>query len=214
MLNNVFEEYANRKNLDIKNCFLPKNKLCFFINCNQTLKWHLVEVFWKQISGHPSYFVINLKSPKYNSFKETYGNNFNLLYTKNSYWDEIEEDLRYFLINDFKINFNYVINEKYQAKIISWFFFVHSIGNINESLNKDLVNILNINNFDNFLKFKEYEFYVDQKLLYLKKNHKLFYSYYEIYFEQEYLDCYWYNSYYFLKQFFVESKLKAQVYTT
>jgi len=72
----------------------------------------------------------------------------------------------------------------------------------------------NINNFDNFLKFKEYEFYVDQKLLYLKKNHKLFYSYYEIYFEQEYLDCYWYNSYYFLKQFFVESKLKAQVYTT
>jgi hypothetical protein len=49
--------------------------------------------------------------------------------------------------------------------------------------------------------------------LYLKKNHKVFYNYYEIYFEQEYVDFYWYDSYYFLKEFFIESKLKTQVYT-
>lgn len=214
MLNHVFEEYVSRKNIDVKNCFLPRNKTCFFINCNQSLTWHLVEIYWKQITGHPSYFIINLKSSKYNSFKENYGNNFNLLHTKNSHWDEVEENLRYFLINDFKLNFNYLINEKHQAKIVSWFLFVNSIGSINQSLNKDLIDVLSIKDFNNFYKFKEYEFYIDQKLLYLKKNHKIFYSYYEIYFEQEYVDFYWYDSYYFLREFFLESKLKAQVYLT
>jgi hypothetical protein len=213
MINHVFEEYVQRKKIDVKNCFLPKNKTCFFVNCNQTLNWHLVEISWKQITGHPSYFVIILKSSRNNSFKETYGNNFNNLYMKNSYWDEIEENLKYFLINDFKLNFNYIISEKYQAKIISWFFFVNSIGSINKLVNKDLANVLSVKNLDNFHKFKEYEFYIDQKLLYLKKNHKVFYNYYEIYFEQEYVDFYWYDSYYFLKEFFIESKLKTQVYT-
>jgi hypothetical protein len=214
MINHVFEDFAKRKNIDAKNCFLPNKKLTFFVNCNQKSTWHLVEIFWKLITGHPSYFVVNLKSSKFNSFKESYGNNFHLLHTRNSYWDEIEVDLKYFLVNDFYLNYNYLINQNYQAKIVSWLLFCNSIGEVHESIDKDLKNVLNNNSFNNFFKFKDYEYEVDQKLLFLKKTHKIFYNYYEIYFEQELLDNYWYNSYHFLSDFYFDSKLKAQVYTT
>ena len=67
MINHVFEDFAKRKKIDAKNCFLPNKKLTFFVNCNQKSTWHLVEIFWKLITGHPSYFVVNLKSSKFNS---------------------------------------------------------------------------------------------------------------------------------------------------
>lgn len=213
MLNPVFDEFVVRKNIDVKNSFLPKNKTCFFINCNQKLNWHLVEVSWKTITGHPSYFVIHIKSSKNNSFKNSFGNNFNLEYSKQAYWDEIESEIKFSIVNGFNLNFSCLINQKFQAKVVSWLFFVNSLGDLNEKIDLELKNVLSFKNLDNFYKFKEYEYEIDKNLLYLKKKHKIFYNYYEVYFEQEYLDFYWYDSYYFLSELFFQSKLKSRIYT-
>ena len=107
-----------------------------------------------------------------------------------------------------------MISEKYQAKIISWIFFSNTIKSVNEKIDCELKNIFKYKNLDNFLKFKEYEYEIDKMLLYLKNKHKVIYSYYEIYFEQEILDFYWYDSYKFLVDLFPENNLKAKVYTT
>ena len=214
MLNNPCDEYTKRKNIDVRNCFHPRKNSCFFVNCNKSLNWYLVEIYWKVTSAHPSNFVINLKLSKSNSFKESFGQNFYLETYKNTYWDNVEKELKLLLLDKIDINFNHLISEKYQAKIISWIFFSNTIKSVNEKIDCELKNIFKYKNLDNFLKFKEYEYEIDKMLLYLKNKHKVIYSYYEIYFEQEILDFYWYDSYKFLVDLFPENNLKAKVYTT
>jgi len=214
MLNNACDEYTKRKNIDVRNCFHPRKNSCFFVNCNKSSNWYLVEIYWKVTSSHPNNFVINLKLSKSNSFKESFGQNFYLETYKNTYWDNVEKELKLLLIEKIDINYNRLISEKYQAKIISWIFFSNAIKSVNEKIDSDLKNIFKHKNLDNFLKFKEYEYEIDKMLLYLKNKHKVIYSYYEIYFEQEILDFYWYDSYKFLVDLFPENNLKAKVYTT
>lgn len=213
MLNPAFDEFVKRKNIDVKSCFLPKHKNYFFINCNEKLNWHLVEVYWKSITGHPSHFVVNIRSSKYNSFKDSFGKNFVLQYSKNGYWDEIEDEIKFAIVNGFNLNYSYLINQKHQAKVISWLFFVNSIGDLSDRFDLELKNAFSFKNLDNFYKFKEYEYEIDKILLFLKRKHKIIHNYYEVYFEQEYLDFYWYDSYYFLSELFFQSKLKSRIYT-
>lgn len=214
MLNPIFDDYVLRKNIDTKECFIPKHKMCFFVNCNVTYKWKLVEIIWKNIVGHPSHFLISLKSLKSNSFKESFGQNFYLEYSKNAFWDEVEEELKFLLINNFDLNFNHLISEKFQAKIVSWIFFVNSIDLKNNKVDPELKKFAALQDIDNFFTYKEFEYEVDKILLYLKRKHKIFHNYYEIYFEQEFLDFYWYDSYYFLSGLFFQTKLKSKVYLT
>ena len=214
MLNNPCDEYTKRKNIDVRNCFYPRKNSCFFVNCNKSSNWYLVEIYWKPTSAHPSNFVINLKLSKSNSFKESFGQNFYLETYKNTYWDNVEKELKLLLVDKIDINFNHLISEKYQAKIISWIFFNNTIKSVNEKIDCELKNIFKHKNLDNFLKFKEYEYEIDKMLLYLKNKHKVIYNYYEVYFEQEILDFYWYDSYKFLVDLFPENNLKAKVYTT
>lgn len=214
MLNQILDEYVSRNNIDVKDCFLPKNKLFFFINSSKDFSWHVVEIYWKTIIGHPSYYVLNLKSSKLNSLQESYGSNFLINYTKNIYWDEIESEIKCCLINNFNLNFNTIISKKHEAKVVSWMFFSKCFAKLDKKIDSNLKNIFENKYFDNFYKFKEYEYEVDKMLLYLKKYHRVFYDYYEIYFEQELLDFYWYNSYHFLNELFFEYKIQTKVYTT
>ena len=94
----------------------------------------MVEIYWKLTSAHPSNFVINLKLSKSNSFKESFGQNFYLETYKNTYWDNVEKELKLLLLEKIDINSNYLISEKYQAKIVSWIFFNNSIKSVNEKI--------------------------------------------------------------------------------
>ena len=214
MLNQIFDEFVLRNKIIVQDCFLPKNKTMFFVNSLKDNTWNLVEIYWKHVGGHPNYYVLNLKTSKDNSFQDSYGVNFSNIYTKNVYWDEVELEIKSCFKNFFSLNYQHLISKKYEAKIVSWLFFSKCVKKLNDKFDAGLGNIFENKKFNNFLKFKEYEPEVDKMILYLKKNHKMFYDYYESYFEHEILDFYWYDSYHFLNELFFESKIETKVYTT
>lgn len=216
MKNFILDRFIEKHNLNSKDFFLPNKKNIFFVNVLDESHfydgWNIIDISWNKTDNHPSYYYLSRKFPKKSAFKESYGENFYNNYYKKSYWNEIEYDLSFYL-KTINIDYKKIIQHKYQAKIIAWNFFSYSMHSCFNFLEKSKINITDHYFFD-FFNLKNYEYEVDKLLIYLKNNHKIIYSYWEIYYEEELLNNYVYWSYDYLKKIFESNLVSTKIYYT
>lgn len=216
MTNLILERYIQENNLNQKKIFLPNQKNIFFINVFDENHfyhgWNIIDFSWFKTPNHPSYYVLSKKFPKKSAFKESYGENFIKNYEKKSFWNEVEYDLEFFL-KTINIDFKKIIKYKYEAKIIAWNFFSYCMESCFNFFSNKNINISDHYYFD-FFNLKNHECEVDKLLIFLKKNHKIIYDYWEMYFEQDLLNNYSYWSYDYLKNLFESNMVNTKIYYT
>jgi hypothetical protein len=211
MNNFILEKYCKENDLNFNNIFLPNKKNIFFVNILDNQEWNIIDFSWHQVSSHPSYYIISKKSPKKSAFKDSYGENFYKDYHKESYWNQIEYDLTFY-IRSLNIDYKKIIKHKYEVKIIAWNFFSYCMSSwFNFKNNKDGISE---NYFFDFFQLKSYEHEVDKLLIGIKNNHKIIYDYWENFFESDLLVNYSYWSYDYLKKIFETNIISTKIYYT
>jgi len=216
MSNLFLERFIQENELNLKQFFLPNNKNIFFLNLLDESYfyngWNIIDFSWFKTDNHPSYYLLSRKFPKKSAFKDSYGENFMKSHEKKSYWNEIEYDLCFYL-KTLNIDFKKLIKHRYEAKIIAWNFFSYCMNSCFDFLNDKRINISDHYYFD-FFNLKNYEYEVDKLLIFLKKNHKIAFDYWEIYFEDGLLNNYAYWSYDYLKNIFDSYTFNTKIYYT
>lgn len=214
MSNFILERYCDQNNLNIKDIFLPNKKNLFFVNVldDHNYGWSIIDFSWKQTTSHPSHYVLTKQVPKKGAFKDSYGDNFFKDYHKESYWNQIEYDL-VFYIKSLNIDYKKIIKHRYEAKIITWNFFSYCMSSWFNFVDKKIPNVSE-NYFFDFFNLKSYEHEVDKLLIDLRNNHKILHDYWEIYFENDLLNNYSYWSYDYLKKIFESNLISTKIYYT